>query len=231
MNRTALVCLLGGLIIGALLGWLLAPVADDAPVARDSDRAVVPAPDVPLAAKPPPEKKSPPNPIAPDNETAPDVAAWIAEVRAQAVRGDGVITGTVKLKDGSPLPGVEIRSAPVFPLADLPPDATLEQEVKAQALQRMNKQAGGSTDRTDAAGNFRLTGLDESCLHRVEAQLDGYEINQIGGRGAEHHATGKEAHFIAKVVVWVTADVRMPDGSAAEVAQITTNARRESTTA
>ncbi len=219
MNRNIVLCTLAGLLVGAVVGWVLAPKAPENQ-AQPFDVATAASPDNYKPASPKPKPENPETATPGDGGAGIDVAGWIADVRAGAVRGNGEITGSVKLKDGSPLPGVAIRSTPVFPQADLPPDATLEQEVKAHALQVMNDQAGGGAARTDADGNFRLTGLDESCLHRVEAQLDGYEIGQIGGRGAEHHATGKEAHFLAKAVVWVTADVRMPDGTPAEMAQI-----------
>ncbi len=225
MNRSRLLLFaVGGLALGVLVGWALAPKAaprsqSDPVQDTSADTPQQPAePEVPAESQPV-DQEGPTEATPPD---APDVAALLASLKADAYLTDGEITGGVWLQSGEPLPGVQIRATPYVAADNLPPDASLVEEVKAYAQRTLSEQAGAATAQTNAQGEYRLSGLDSRHVYRLEATLKGYHIKQVGRTGLpiDYHGPGSEVKFTALEVAWISADVRLPDGRPAESARI-----------
>jgi hypothetical protein len=205
----------GGLLLGGLVGWMLGGSAPAVPVPDAFVEPELPRPVVQPAPARIEEAGAYNSRLA---REAPVASSVPTSVPASET---GEIWGTVLREDAEPLAGVSIRATPHIPRREAA-DLSLEEEIAEYAASLARQEAQSVTTRTDAAGRYRLSGLDAGLFYTLEASLPGHVVQQAhrGGSPIIYHAVGKELHFIAKVALVVRLDLRLPDGSRPERAQI-----------
>jgi hypothetical protein len=145
--------------------------------------------------------------------------------------GGGVITGTVKTKDGRPLEGALVRAEPMIewkepesPDSDLPPGSppsSARGEIRRRAVEEYyaRSRAGRREAVTDAQGRYALEGLADKA-YNLEAWRAHYRIEMSGSEGWRTIAVGRACHFRAIPVRAVRVAVLLPDGGVPEHARI-----------
>jgi len=218
MGRGGFALLLLAFLAGGGIGF----VAGSGTAETPPDVPASPPPEREPRAEPPPE---PPAPSAADHDT---IVAWIRAFPApEPERGDGVLSGTVTRKDGTPIPDVLIRAVPrprnrgtpARYTGRPPEDPDLVELVRETVTSRLRRVASRRETRTDAEGRFRLTGLADHP-HSVHAYREGYRFS-LAGANQWRVALGSELAFTGNPSMQVKLRVLLPDGVPAESAQLT----------
>lgn len=145
-------------------------------------------------------------------------------------RGTGVITGSVQDAKGNGLAHVRIkarRHANFNPRGDDTPGQLADDTLSPQELMEKHEaamQRDPSREAfafSDAAGAFRLEGLDAGP-YEIQARLTGYTFIALGGDSPlVDRQPGDTIALRAVRLGAVRVDVRLPDGSAPAVAELT----------
>lgn len=203
-----------GIGVGLVLGGATAP---EVVVARESPTAIEPAPGdaapghAPASAPPPAAHRA--RPDAPLADERPPV-------------GTGVISGTVRSSQGEPVEGVDI-------IAQAPPpeawskelegrpweDRPLEERVERLARAERWRDATSRRVKSAADGTYTLTGVPD-LPHRVDARSELHRVRPAQGSSARDVRPGGTVHFTADPRTGVVLDVRLPDGTQPESAQV-----------
>ncbi len=147
--------------------------------------------------------------------------AWIAQF-ADSVpdAGTGRIFGQVLLKEGTPVEGVTVtavpnrRSQPSYS-----PDPSIRESLENYARYVHFSRTGRREAVTGADGRYEFTGLGD-YEYSVNARADAYEVRSAGGYSGRIRPDA-EVNFSAQLMCVVKLDLRMPDGSQPEKANVT----------
>jgi len=144
----------------------------------------------------------------------------------EAEQGSGRITGRVTEPGGRPVVGVLVRawrraegsaSGPRWRHGDgPPPEPGLEERVRRIVEDYHRTRGTRAEATTDADGSYVLTGITADP-YRIGAWARGYQVRR-NGRGPVH--AGEVVDFLARPLVDVPVDVRQPDGTQPERAQV-----------
>lgn len=166
--------------------------------------------------------------------TAPDAAEPVRRERSRApidpdprppAQGNGVVHCSVRTESGDPLPGVRIvlealsSSMPGYTRVPATRDLDLDAEEIIDSFAAITRWRHRSrVERTtDALGEAEFAGLP-ALEYRAIPVLDGYRIRREDGR--EPIVAGTRAEFEAQPIVALELDVRLPDGTQPERAQV-----------
>lgn len=202
--QASLLCLAAGLLLGGGLGWILgAPSPSPPTIVEQPDQLA--ARDEPFAAQPDSAEA-----VEPAAGRAPPYEAPVAPALP---RTTGEIWGTVWLSNGAPLADVRVVAAPRVPRAGR---GASDSEVAAARLAVLS---GRRVARSGADGRYRIEGLDAGLLYRLEASLPGHDV-QAALWQPSFFPVGAEVDFVAKLAELLELDLRLPDGSRPERAQV-----------
>jgi hypothetical protein len=156
-------------------------------------------------------------------------AALVDELRAELAPAQrspapGCIVGSVHDRDRKPLAGVSIvaeaipRAIPgaALTVTDADPAVAWENAIRAHLEAESRRRAAIS----DAAGAFRLEGIEEDREYSVRAHGDGFALRGEHGDAAERAVVGATLGFIGERVVDLVLEVVSEDGSALTAARI-----------
>lgn len=221
-------------ILGISLGYAFATQQKSnqpAPMVSQNNPDTSSAAETPPAAVPTGDPIKTPKPAGPTDGQKTSLSKLIAELpRPEAVTGDGVITGTVKLPDGRPLEGVLIRASyrpKRIPSLEqrhkkgrgVPKDPSLEEQLMNMAKNLQSQRLSRKEACTDREGKFTLSGLADG-RYTLTAYLSGYIFSTQRGRSYYNLEPGSTAEYIAKAVITLPVNVVLPDGSSPEKATI-----------
>ena len=131
-------------------------------------------------------------------------------------------------EDGAPLAGVLVRASPVRQGGSgvrrrgqgLPQEPDVTERVLRTIRAAQDAESTRREAHSGAEGAFAIGGLDDAA-YRVQAYLEGYEIEPVrGGRRTWDVRPGAEMEFVAREIIDVPVAVLMPDGTAPERATI-----------
>ncbi len=126
-------------------------------------------------------------------------------------RGAGVIRGTVRREDGAPLPGVLVTATAWEDEPEIPPAASLEEEVRLLAAHRARLRSLRTQATSGADGTFALEDVADR-EHAVGAAAAGYEFRVQYESGCAR--PGSTVTIIGRPVLEVRISVLRPDGTA-----------------
>lgn len=214
-----------GLVLGLLIGLAIGVAVTQRTPAPAVADALPPA-NQPLADSPPPlNAPSREDTPAPPKETAkePKAGASLQDLIAnteipELPRGNGEITGHVRLENGEGLAGVEILLSARYPEKRIDSGATLEERVRDDIRYQRWQELARVTVVTDADGAYRAESLSETARYNISAKLEGWKIEPVDTRGAVQ--AGVTVDFQATASIRLKVEVRMPDGSLARYGRV-----------
>jgi hypothetical protein len=133
-------------------------------------------------------------------------------------RVPGVVTGTVRTQDGTPVPNVVIRtwSPEPWPAVEwrgqVPPAPTAEELIRKAVRSAKWVVATRLETRTDAEGAFRLGDLLDLDYHVMPFSRD-HEFHSLGRSGGKARAGGGSVDYVASLLAAVSLAVVLPDGT------------------
>jgi hypothetical protein len=224
MRVQALVIGLATFVVGLFAGLIISPggdtdrpagptytATDDPPStpARTEQPQPAPEPEPPPAA---PEQ--PPEPAEPREGQSP-YEAWLASLEVEIPpAGTGRIWGTVTSL-GQPVGGATVRARPLFP-EEYPRTGTMEEQLEHRVRSSLFGERAVTEAVTGPDGRYEFTGLAEGD-HMLEAEADGY---RMVSRAYDRHTPDTEVNLVMRPVAYLVLDVRLPNGSQPERAQV-----------
>lgn len=164
-----------------------------------------------------------PHPQAPPG----DIADLLGRIPVEdSATGTVLITGSVRMIDGTPVQGARIRAfAIVGPAGSAAPSSTKTRDLAARLVDfvrtERHRMARTREAVTDAEGRFAVTGLPEAPKYEVAAFRKGSEV--LPSRMPLR--PDRPARFIARPIVKVPFTIRLPDGSMPDEATIVARRR------
>ncbi|MHC4932334.1 MAG: carboxypeptidase-like regulatory domain-containing protein, partial [Planctomycetota bacterium] len=150
--------------------------------------------------------------------------------------GNGTITGHVRRAGGAPLEGVTVRAhlrreSGGWQQGDGPPEEVSEVESVRRHVADLRRRRGTRGEAvTDAGGAYAIDGLVQDAPYSLRAYREGFQINPVLSRNAWNAAPGSEIDFHAFPLVAIPVDVRLPDGSQPDRAEIAVKQGSSTTT-
>lgn len=157
---------------------------------------------------------------------AADLEPWrsaIAALPPVAVpRGTGVLSGSVRTKAGTPVPGVRVTAYPALPKSLFPPraDTVAEADLPAAVHTYVQSLRWSRASRlevlTEKDGTYTFAELAD-VRHRLLAEREGWRIRTSGTSWVR---PGTEVDFVATQYARVRVLLTLPDGSQPEHARL-----------
>jgi hypothetical protein len=226
MRVQALVIGLAAFVLGLVAGLVISPGGDaDKPkgptyLATDDTPSTSPQPEQPQPPAPEPQTRpeppaaTPPEPEAPGEAQSP-YEAWLATIEVEApLAGTGRIWGTVTSL-GQPVAGATVRARPPYPQR-FPSSGTLEEQLEHRARMALFDDQAASETVTASDGTYEFTTLGEG-EYTLSVSADGHRMTS---RAHDRHTPDAEVNLVMRPVAYLVLDVRLPDGSQPERAQV-----------
>lgn len=189
-------------------------VPDNGPPTESNPQPAEPPAQVPAAT---PAQIETPAPVTAPTGT---LAAWLAtlgDVRPEP--GTGRITGRITTSDGTAVVGAEVVATAHYPQPATPPvNPSVEEMIENNARQALFRSNGRFTALTDANGDYAIGGLGSYHFH-VRPSLLGWRF-VTADRSSGTVRPDAELDFTASAVCELDLDIRLPDGTQPQGANV-----------